>query len=384
MLVRDLQTNAPVAIAPAYLKHHSLGEFVFDHEWAEAAYGAAIPYYPKLLLAVPFTPATGRRVLTREDVHPRERRRVLRVVAGALLKLADVMGVSSVHVNFCDDDEVEALAEAGFLKRKGVQYHFTNYKKGRDGIADLEKRIEGNGDVDGYVGVEAAERVPYRDFEDYLSEFKSKRRIKMRRERVQVREDAGLEVVVMRGEELDQEMMETMFRIYKSTIDKLFYGRQYLTKSFFRMLAECDDFKQCICLVLARRKDTGEVVGGTFNVIGDGDGGEFYGRYWGCVEEVRYLHFEVCYYAAIEYCIENGLARMEPGAGGSNFKFERGFEPAVTHSMHYLRDRRLFDAVERYLEMESMQIDSAVVQMKEQSAIRSKAQQNGARGNGEG
>lgn len=384
VLVRDLSTNAPVALAPAYLKQHSLGEFVFDHDWAEAAYGAGIPYYPKLLLAVPFTPATGRRVLTRDDVDARERRRVLRVVAGALIRLAEAMGVSSVHVNFCADDEVEALAGAGFLRRKGVQYHFTNYKKGRDAIADLEKRVEDGGDVEGYMGVGAQERVPYRDFEDYLSEFKSKRRIKMRRERTQVRDDAGLEVVVMRGEELDEEMMETMYRIYKSTIDKLFYGKQYLTRSFFRMLAQCDEFKQCICLVLARRKGTGEVVGGTFNVIGDGDGGAFYGRYWGCVEEVRYLHFEACYYAAIEYCIENGLARMEPGAGGGDFKYMRGFEPALTNSMHYLRDRRLSDAVERYLQMESMQIDGAVLQMKEQSAIRSKAQKNSAQGNGKG
>lgn len=377
LVVREQATEQVVAVAPAYLKYHSMGEFVFDHDWADACYGAGMEYYPKLLLAVPFTPATGRRVLTRPDFQAKERKVVLDVVAKALKQLVERLRISSVHVNFCEADEVEALAAAGFLHRKGVQYHFTNYKKGKDAIADLEKLVEGKGDVEGYAGVEEKEREPYRDFEDYLGEFKSKRRIKMRRERTSVRDDAGLEVEVLRGEQIDESIMETVFHIYKSTIEKQLYGRQYLTKRFFRMLIGCEDFKQCICLVLAKRKESGEVIGGTFNVVGEGDGGAFYGRYWGCMEEVRYLHFEACYYAAIEYCIENGLGRMEPGAGGGDFKYMRGFEPAVTNSMHYLRDSRLSNAVERYLQVEALQVDYAVHKMKQVSAIRSKSIKKG-------
>lgn len=343
-----------VALAPAYVKHHSLGEFVFDQDWAEAAYGAGIMYYPKLLLAVPFTPATGRRILTVGE----GREELLDVFGSVLVRVCEALGASSVHVNFCAEDEVRALRRAGFLERKGVQYHFTNYRKGKE-------------DDTARDGPDA-ERVPYRDFEDYLADFKSKRRIKMRRERKVVREESGLNIQVLRGAEINKELMENMFHIYKSTIDKLFFGRQYLTLGFFQMLAECEEFREQICLVLARRKDNSQIVGGTLNVVGEKDGGVFYGRYWGCVEEYRYLHFETCYYAAIEYCIEQGLSRMEPGAGGGDFKFLRGYEPCVTYSMHFLRDARLAEAVARFLRMESLHIEGAVGEMNEHSAIRSK------------
>ncbi|KAI0563038.1 Acyl-CoA N-acyltransferase [Gracilaria domingensis] len=373
VVLRNGRSDDIVAIAPAYIKTHSMGEFVFDYEWAEAAHSAGILYYPKLLLAVPFTPASGRRILTKES-STEARENILSAFAKALVELCAVLRVSSVHVNFCLKDEVRALASAGFLQRKGVQYHFTNYKKGQSGIAFDTRPSECS---DGQLFSEAGQRVPYIDFEDYLSEFKSKRRIKMRRERTVVREESCLKIDVVRGENIGQELMEQMFRIYKSTIDKQFYGRQYLTKSFFQMLARCEEFKKHICLVVARSTDDDRLIGGTFNIIGDKEGGAFYGRYWGCVEEVRYLHFEACYYAAIEYCIENGLSRMEPGAGGGDFKYMRGFEPSITMSMHYLQDKRLANAVARYLDLESLHIDGAVSQLKMDSAIRSKALKNG-------
>lgn len=308
----------------------------------------------------------------------------MKVFARALVQLCAALGVSSVHVNFCCPDEVDALAEAGFLLRKGVQYHFTNYKKGHQAISALEEKLReedrGNGSrvfgEDVPLRKSGEQRVPYLNFEDYLSEFKSKKRINIRRERQIVRNESGLRIHIVRGDDIDAQLMDTMFHIYKSTIDKLPYGRQYLTLEFFQMLTECPEFKKRLCLVLARSKDDDRVVGGTFNVIGGDDGGAFYGRYWGCSEERRYMHFEVCYYAAIEYCIQNGLSRMEAGAGGGDFKYMRGFEPSVTMSMHYLRDSRLSEAVERYLEMELMQIDGAVLQMKDQSAIRVKANKN--------
>lgn len=377
VVVRDALSSTIVAIAPAYIKHHSLGEFVFDQDWADAAYGAGILYYPKLLLAVPFTPASGRRILTKADISQRERDEILTIAARGLKQICDALGVSSVHVNFCTADEVRILTTEGFLLRMGVQYHFTNYKKGQRAISEFEKRM-GDGQCDmnaeSFESIDAEMRVPYRDFDDYLSEFKSKRRITIRRERNVVRKESGLNIEIIRGKDINDDLLEEMFYIYKSTIDKLIYGRQYLTLNFFKMLGECEDFKECMCLVLAKAVDDGRIVGGTFNVIGEKNGGAFYGRYWGCTEEYRYLHFEACYYAAIEYCIENGLSRMEPGAGGGDFKYMRGFEPSLTMSLHYLKDRRLSDAVERYLDMEKIHIDGAVLQMKQNSAIRGKSQ----------
>lgn len=401
IVMRNDETNEIVALAPAYVKGHSMGEFVFDQEWADAAYGAGIAYYPKLLLAVPFTPATGRRILTPRYASQTQRERILLLVGDVLIRVCKALRVSSVHVNFCREDEAAALAATGFLQRKGVQYHFTNYRKGQKAIDALEKRIGRDGEngvatlnetgeftSDAYAADDddvntsgGSSSTPYRDFEDYLSEFKSKRRIKMRRERTIVRNESGLEIEIVRGDAINRELLEQMFYIYKSTIDKMLYGRQYLTKQFFQLLNECPDFKQYLCLVLARRKHDGVIIGGTFNVIGDDqiEGNTmssretaFYGRYWGCTEEYRYLHFEACYYAAIEYCIQKGLNRMEPGAGGGEFKYMRGFEPSVTLSMHYLVDERLSDAVARYLRVETLHIDGVVVQMKRQSAIRSK------------
>lgn len=362
-----------------------MGEFVFDQEWADAAYGAGIMYYPKLLIAVPFTPATGRRILTHMSTTADERARILSVVGQALSKVCHRLSVSSVHVNFCSDDEVDALQNAGFLYRKGVQYHFTNVRKGQATIDAFEKAMketqERQGAVDHLRMDLDGKQEPYRDFDDYLNEFKSKKRIKMRRERTVVREESGLDIEIVQGpEEINLELMETMYDIYKSTIDKLLFGRQYLSKQFFQMLDDCTDFKKHICLVLARRQSDGRVIGGTFNIIGGGGGTDmdsqiFYGRYWGCIEEYRYLHFEACYYAAIDYIISKGLAKMEPGAGGGEFKYLRGFEPCTTSSMHYVADSRLAKAVERYLSVEALHVDNTVDHMTKNSAIRSKQQQ---------
>lgn len=376
IVLRNKRTSAILAIAPAYVKVHSLGEFVFDQDWADAAYGAGINYYPKLLLAVPFTPATGRRILTPQDTSPALREKIILLFGDILVQLCSALRISSVHVNFCSDDEAAALSSKQFLMRKGVQYHFTNYRKGQAALSLFEDRLA-QPDFDAtahtFDATDTKSRQPYVDFEDYLNEFKSKKRIKMRRERQVVREESGLRIEVVRGDDIDRRLFSEMFDIYKSTIDKKFYGRQYLNRDFFNMLYDTPlQFRQNICLVLARAKEDGRLVGGTFNIIGGGDRSAFYGRYWGCHEEFRYLHFEACYYTAIEYCIEQGLSRMEPGAGGGDFKYMRGFEPAITLSMHYLRDERLSDAIARYLRVESLHIDGAVVEMKNESAIRSK------------
>lgn len=315
-----------IAAAPMYLKGHSQGEFVFDHTWAEAAERAGMTYYPKLLVAVPLTPATGRRILT----HPeRPRAALLEIVAGALRDRCASNDISSVHVNFCAADEIESLRAAGFLHRQGVQYHWRN----RD----------------------------YRTFDDYVGAMRSKRRTQVRRELRAVAE-AGVAIAVHEGEAIADDLFEPMFRIYRSTIEKLYWGRQYLNQRFFAELRR--RWKRNVCFVAAHQH--GELVAGAVNVQ---KGGVLYGRYWGCFREVRYLHFAVCYYAGIEHCIARGLSRFEPGAGGE-YKHWRGFEATATHSLHYVRDPGFARAVADFLERERAYVDQVIAGLQERSALK--------------
>ncbi|CAM9770556.1 unnamed protein product [Chrysoparadoxa australica] len=332
-----------VAAAPLYLKSHSMGEFIFDNQWAEAAYAAGINYYPKLLCAVPFTPASGARVLVKQSLSPERQHQVRRVVGAFLTQLAQNSGISSVHVNFCRDEEVKALTEAKYLHRKGLQYHWMN-----------QQRSQSNG---GESPLQA-----YENFDGYLADFQSKRRIKIKRERRSVYEDAGVDLVVYRGEDIPDEMFKTMFKIYLTTIDKMMWGRQYLNETFFDMLRT--SFKRNLCFIVAKRDD--KVIAGTFNVV---KAGTFYGRYWGAFDFVKNLHFETCYYKAIEYCIDEGLQVMEPGAGGGDFKFLRGFDPVVVNSMHYCCDRGFQSAVDRFVKAEGREIVEAKDYLKDRSKL---------------
>jgi hypothetical protein len=293
---------------PAYLKLHGMGEFVFDHDWAEFARRAGIRYYPKLLVGVPFTPVSGRRFLTAEG---EERKSLVQGMAGALIGLAEKSGLSSIHVNFCDVHERQALEEIGFMPRLGLQFHWEN--RG------------------------------YGSFDDFLGAFRADRRNKIKRERREIGRQ-GISIRVIEGPDLTAGDLDTAFALYKTHIDRLYYGRQYLTESFFAALAR--RFSDPICLIFAERG--GRVIAGTFNVR---DREALYGRYWGAFQEERYLHFNVCYYAAIEHCIARGLKRFEAGAGGS-FKRMRGLDPRPTWSLHYIVDERFRRAVGRYLHEE--------------------------------
>lgn len=297
-----------VAACPMYLKLHSMGEFVFDYEWAQAAHQAGIQYYPKMLVGVPFTPVTGHRFLTAGG---EERQSLIQFMGQALAKIAADNKISSVHVNFCRDDERQALESVGFYPRHGIQYHWQNRRFG--------------------------------SFDDYLGSFRSDRRNKVKRERREVTQ-RGITIRAYEGEELTQNHLRTMFRLYKDHIDRLYYGRQYLTREFFDELQR--RFAANVCLMLAERD--GKFIAGTFNVRDDE---AMYGRYWGCFEEHPFLHFNVCYYSAIEHSIRLGLERFEAGAGGS-FKQLRGLEPQHTTSVHYIVDGRFRRAVERFLAQE--------------------------------
>jgi hypothetical protein len=315
-----------IAACPLYVKSHSEGEFVFDWGWADAAERAGIRYYPKLLVGVPFTPVAGARFLIADG---EDRAQWVKRFGEALREVCDGNDLSGVHVNFTRLDECEPLDRAGYQLRIGIQYQWHN---------------------DGYS-----------TFADYLARFRSKRRNQIRRERREMVEH-GVVIEALCGDDIDDALFEPMFEFYRSTVETHYYGRQYLNREFFELLRR--RFKNRLCFVVARQH--GEVIAGTLNVVKNG---VLYGRYWGATRPLRHLHFNVCYYAAIDHCISAGIQRFEPGAGG-DYKFLRGFDARPTYSLHYLREQRLADAVARFLESERRHADDAIRQLQDQSVLK--------------
>jgi predicted N-acyltransferase len=311
------EAGAVAAVMPLYLKSHSQGEYIFDHAWADAYERAGGRYYPKLLSAAPFTPATGARLLARPDAGAAEARRLL---LGGALSVCERYGASSLHVNFPEEDEWRWMGEQGLALREGQQYHWRN--------------------------------PGYRDFEDFLAALSSGRRKTIRRERRDAQ--AGLEIVRLTGPELKEEHWDAFFGFYMDTGSRK-WGRPYLTRPFFSELSA--RMADRVLLILARR--TGEARGGRWiagalNLIGDDC---LFGRNWGCVEEVPFLHFELCYYQAIDWAIGRGLARVEAGAQGQH-KIARGYLPSPVYSAHYIADPALRGPVERFVAQERAGVES--------------------------
>jgi uncharacterized protein len=321
-----------IAACPLYLKSHSMGEFVFDQGWADAAERSGIRYYPKLLAGVPFTPHSGRRFLTAPGA---ARAPMVAALGRALVQLCADNQLSSVHVNFCLADEAAALRELGFLERLGYQYHWRN--------------------------------AGFATFDDYLGALKSKRRYAVRHERAALVAQ-GVTIKVHAGGEIPDTIFGPMFDLYLSTIEKLYWGRRYLTREFFTEMRE--RFKRHVCLVCAYRGR--KLVAGTFNLQ---KAGVLYGRYWGCFEDLKYLHFNVCYYAAIEHCIASGIARFEPGAGGE-YKWLRGFDPALTHSAHYVAHEGLRRAIANFLARERREVEAWIAEGQERSQLKAPSPSN--------
>jgi len=308
-----------VAVAPAYAKEHSEGEFVFDWSWAELAERWGIRYYPKIVVAVPFTPATGDRVLVARG---EDRGEIVAVLAEALRELCGRIGAAGAHVLFPREDETAAWVSSGYLRRDGLQFHW--FRRGA------------------------------RTFDDYMARFSSKQRNQIRREIRRVKE-SGIVVETLVPEAHTREAALAMYRFYASTIDKHgMWGRLYLNESFFyRMI---DRFRHRLAWVVARDAGSGEIVGGAFNVVKDR---RLYGRYWGARADIPFLHFVVCYYAGVQCCIERGLDAFEPGAGGEH-KRARGFVPTLTRSAHWIADRRLRSALAPWLERERARVRQLV------------------------
>ncbi|MBX3223713.1 MAG: N-acetyltransferase [Labilithrix sp.] len=311
-----------VAAAPAYLKTNSEGEFVFDWSWADLADRMGIAYYPKLILAVPFTPATGHRVLW----HPsRNRGETVAVFAEAIRTITREMQLSSAHVLFPDATEARLWEAAGLSIRHGVQYHWSN--------------------------------AGFRTFEDFLATLPQKKRTQIRRERKQPALDA-LTLTTLGPNDLGgpegSALAETMHALYATTVDKYFYGRRYLKKRFFDLVRQ--RFADRLAWTVARDAN-GKIVASAFNVKKDK---VLYGRYWGTTVDRPFLHFNVCYYHGIDEAIRDGLTTFNPGAGGEH-KRVRGFVPTTTHSAHHIEDPRLRAVLDAFLDRERRAIDAYVL-----------------------
>ena len=303
--------GAIAAAAPLYAKYHSQGEYVFDHHWADAYERAGGRYYPKLLCAAPFTPATGPRLLARSEEE-------LPLLGGAMIEIAKKAGVSSAHVNFVREEEASSLELTGFLPRIGTQYHWFN----RD----------------------------YETFDDFLGALSSRKRKTVRRERRDALAN-GLTISQLHGAEIKPIHWDAFWRFYQDTGARK-WGTPYLTRPFFSIIAET--MQDEILLILAERD--GFPIAGALNFIG---GDTLYGRYWGCTEDHPFLHFELCYYQAIDFAIANKLACVEAGAQGEH-KIARGYEPVATKSYHWIRDPGFRNAIEQYLKSETAQGEAEI------------------------
>lgn len=326
------ETGTLQGALPLYIKTNSEGEFIFDWAWADAAQRAGIPYYPKGVVAVPFSPVSARKLLVHPALDEAEHAALAQGLVAASLQVATQQRLSSMHYNFLRPDELVHFEEFPTALRYTMQYHW-------------------------YNGHSRELDVPYTSFDDFLSRFRSKRRANIRRERRRLK-DAGVTTRVVQGADLTGEVMARMFRFYANTVNKFYYGRQYLTEDFFLALPE--RLGEHLHLVFATHD--GEDFAGAFNMH---KGDRLYGRYWGGTRDIEFAHFEVCMYTPIEWCIEHGVKVFEPGAGGEH-KYERGFEPTTMYSMHYLSDSRLAHGVEMFLEQER---EARTAQIKELQAL---------------
>ena len=307
-IVIDAADGVPVGIAPAYAKSHSRGEYVFDHAWADAWERAGGSYYPKLQLAAPFSPVPGPRLLLRDDG-------AAPALIAAVEAVTDQHDLSSAHATFVSPDQLAAFEAAGWLVREGTQFHWRN---------------------DGYA-----------TFDDFLAALASRKRKAIRKERAAA--VAGLTIRHLTGDAIEPRHWDAFWTFYQDTGSRK-WGQPYLTRSFFPLLGAA--LGEQVLLVLAERD--GRPIAGALNLIGTDT---LYGRYWGCSEDVPFLHFELCYYQAIDAAIQRGLATVEAGAQGEH-KLARGYVPVPTWSAHYIPDRGFRSAVAEFLVRERAGVES--------------------------
>jgi predicted N-acyltransferase len=314
------ESGSIVAVAPAYAKTNSYGEYVFDHAWANALERAGGQYYPKLQVAAPFSPVPGPRLLCRPGVP-------VTAMAQALKALAEELDCSSTHITFCTQPEWQALGDAGWLQRIGTQFHWEN-----------------NG---------------YKSFDDFLDALNSRKRKAIKRERRDAQ--AGLTIRALSGADLTPAIWRAFYQFYLNTVENK-WGGAYLTAEFFPLIGQ--RLANQIVLMVAFRDDT--PIAGALNLRSDT---VLYGRNWGCIEDIPFLHFELCYYQAIDYAIAHNLTRVEAGAQGEH-KIQRGYLPRPTYSAHHIRNPSLHRAVADYVNSERLGIEQAMEQLGQDSPFK--------------
>jgi len=313
-LLAEAADGNVLGAVPCYLKSHSRGEYVFDRGWAEAYERAGGDYYPKLQVSVPFTPATGRRLLVRPDA---EAGQVRAALAAGLVELCRRHEASSVHVTFMPEPECAYLGSQGFLQRTDQQFHWEN--------------------------------GGYASFEAFLEALSSRKRKTIRRERREALEN-GVSVHWLTGADLTEEAWDAFFAFYMETGSRK-WGRPYLTRQFYSLIGQT--MADRTLLVMAKR--AGRWIAGAINFIGSD---ALYGRHWGGIEHHPFLHFEICYYQAIEFAITRKLGRVEAGAQGEH-KLARGYLPVTTHSAHFIANPSLRRAIAEYLTRERAYVEAA-------------------------
>jgi hypothetical protein len=303
------------AVVPMYAKGHSQGEYVFDHVWADAFERAGGRYYPKLQVSVPFTPATGPRLLVRQRSTPEEQRMSRLACIQALEQVATQSGISSIHATFLAPSEVILFEEADWLVRTDQQFHWFN--------------------------------ADFGDYDDFLATLSSRKRKALKKERREATV-SGVEIVWRRGAEITEAYWDAFYDFYMDTGARK-WGQPYLNRQFFSLIGQSmpDD----LLLIVAERD--GHPIAGALNFISPD---ALYGRYWGCVEDHRYLHFELCYHQAIDFAIANHIPRVEAGAQGAH-KLARGYKPTLTYSAHYITHPGFRGAIEDYLVQERQAVD---------------------------
>jgi predicted N-acyltransferase len=307
------------ACAPIYLKTHSYGEYVFDWGWADAYERAGGRYYPKLQCAAPFSPVPGPRLLIDCNLDAASQDELRRILLSGITRVAEQLKVSSAHITFCNEHEWKLGGDLGYLQRIGQQFHWHNHG--------------------------------YQTFDDFLGTLMSRKRKAIKKERRQVAE-LGLDIRAFSGHEMSEDYWDAFYQFYLATTDKK-WGQNYLQRDFFSLLGE--RIPDAIVMIMAFDGD--KPVGGALNLKGADC---LYGRNWGSLETHKFLHFECCYYQAIDYAIEHGLARVEAGAQGPH-KIQRGYLPVPTYSLHYIRDPGFENAVEDFVTQERAQVEQDII-----------------------
>lgn len=315
ILVKNAANNL-IGASPNYLKMHSYGEYIFDHSWANAFENAGGQYYPKLLSAIPFTPATGPRILLSPEKNNNDE--IFKLIIGTYEQLVKNNNLSSAHINFITKQLSDKLNKRNWIKREGLQFHWYNKK--------------------------------YQSFDDFLDELKNTKRKAIKKERKKINEN-GLTIERLTGDALNVKIWDSFYEFYLSTIDKK-WGGAYLTKDFFYSINR--SMKNKILLVIAKKNN--DIIAGALNFIGENT---LYGRNWGSKLDIPFLHFELCYYQAIEYAIENKIQIVEAGAQGHH-KIQRGYIATSTYSAHYIQNDSFNKAVRGFVEMEAKEINKQI------------------------